>query len=108
MGKETQPTRSCEAPEHTEGCNGYGNTKDHFTPKGVAKLLGWSHKRLDNPMNIQWLSTACHRAKDSTTDKRVEILLDQLNGIERTLEEYMLFFRPPQIEKEQEPKKEVL
>ena len=42
----------CEATHHAPGCTGTGTDADHITP-------GDNHA-LDN---LQWLSTACHRAK---------------------------------------------
>jgi len=70
----------CEAPEHAEGCTGIGSTKDHFTPKCIAKVLKWNQKALSHPLNIQWLSPACHIEKDSSTPARRNELLVQLNG----------------------------
>ena len=93
MSKERPIRGPCEAPVHVDACGGIGETKDHFTPRCIAKLLKWTPKQLSDPMNIQYLSQACHSEKDSTTPKRLQILKDQLNGKERTLEEYVLYFK---------------
>jgi hypothetical protein len=72
--------RPCEAPTHAEGCDGVGSTRDHFTPKGIAKLLRWGNKRVNAPENIQYLSEACHTEKDRSTPRRIEQVKQQLNG----------------------------
>ena len=72
--------RTGEAPEHSNGCSGLGNTRDHFTPKCIAKLMGWSNKMINCYENIQYLSEACHVEKDRTTPKRLELLRRQLEG----------------------------
>jgi len=82
--------RICEAPYHTEGCNGIGETKDHLTPKCIAKhVLGWSRKQIEDPANIQYLSKACHQEKDATTSVRFRLALRQKKGETITLEEYL-------------------
>ncbi len=92
MAKEIQPRRSCEAPSHVDGGSGFGETKDHFTPKCIAKLLKWKPRQISDPMNIQYLSQACHREKDSTTPARLQIVKEQLSGKQFTFEEYVLYF----------------
>lgn len=72
--------RPCEAPEHADGCNGRGDTKDHFTPKCIAKLLGWKNNRINAPENIQYLSRACHEQKDRSTPRRLKQVREQING----------------------------
>src|SRR6478609_1883108 len=42
----------CEAQVHEHGCNGIGNECDHINNNDDHALT-----------NLQWLSTACHRAK---------------------------------------------
>ena len=71
----------CEASVHVPNCSGLGETKDHFTPKSIAKVLGWTYKQMNEPMNLQYLSTACHREKDSTTPMRLELLKMQHEGL---------------------------
>lgn len=70
----------CEAPEHSADCNGFGNTKDHFTPRVIIKLLGWTRAQKKDPMNFQYLSAACHRDKDASTPLRASLLRAQLHG----------------------------
>lgn len=78
MSKERRP---CEAPSHVPTCSGFGETKDHFTPKAIAKVWGWNQKQLGDPMNTQHLSYACHKEKDSTTPMRLELLKMQREGL---------------------------
>jgi hypothetical protein len=77
MAKHERP---CEAPFHVEGCDGRGSTRDHFTPRSIAKLLRWGTKRVNSPENIQWLSEACHAEKDRSTPRRLQQVRQQLNG----------------------------
>lgn len=79
MPKET--SIPCEAPTHVVNCSGRGETKDHFTPRSIAKVLGWTQKQLGDPMNIQHLSTACHQEKDSSTPMRLQLLKMQREGL---------------------------
>lgn len=70
----------CEAPFHTPDCSGWGTTRDHFTPRSVAKLLRWKKKQIDSPENIQYLSSECHREKDKNTrDIKIQVK-QQLKG----------------------------
>lgn len=78
MKKEHHP---CEASTHTEGCNGKGTTKDHFTPRSIANLWGWKQTEIESPANIQYLSRQCHEAKDKTTARRKMLLELQLKGL---------------------------
>lgn len=88
MGKEQE--KPCQAPYHAEGCNGIGETVDHLTPRCIAKhILGWTRKQIDDPMNLQYLSKACHKEKDSTTVQRFQLALRQKRGEMITLEEYL-------------------
>ena len=77
----------CEAPIHAEGCDGIGSTKDHFTARSIAKLLGWTPKQINDRDNLQWLSPACHVEKDRTTPARKALLEAQLSGAEITFDE---------------------
>lgn len=70
--------RVCEAPYHVADCNGIGESEDHFTPKCIARLLGWTSEEINSPENKQWLSFACHAIKDQTTHNRFKILIAQL------------------------------
>lgn len=72
--------RPCEAPIHSPHCNGRGETEDHFTPKCIARKLGWSKKQINAPENIQFLSHACHDRKDRSTPRRLQQVIDQLHG----------------------------
>jgi 5-methylcytosine-specific restriction endonuclease McrA len=74
--------RKCEAPIHSKDCCGYGLTRDHFTPRSIAKVLKWSGNELGAPENLQYLSPQCHRDKDATTAKRLSLLERQLKGKE--------------------------
>lgn len=68
----------CEAPQ---GCNVTdGLTVDHFTPKCIAKLLGWSRKQIDQPANRQLLCWDHHKQKDSVTPQVKEQVRFQLKG----------------------------
>lgn len=70
--------RVCEAPYHVADCSGVGESEDHFTPKCIARLLGWTSEEIHSPENKQWLSFACHAVKDQTTHNRFKILIAQL------------------------------
>ena len=74
--------RRCQAPFHVEGCSGIGNSLDHFTPQCIALILGWTKEKINSEENLQWLSKACHTAKDATTDDRKKSLLLQKAGIQ--------------------------
>lgn len=109
MKERIGPKIPCEAPEHVPGCACVGCqlpkpescatcpkvNDDHFTPKSVAKLLGWSdrhvspdetdeyrraHPSVEDPENHQWLSIQCHNEKDKDTPLRKDILQRQLRG----------------------------
>ena len=71
-------TTRCEAPD---GCSvTSGLTVDHFTPKCVAKILGWSRKKLNAPSNRQLLCWDHHLKKDSVTPQIKQQLKFQLSG----------------------------
>ena len=76
--------RICEAPYHVADCSGFGESEDHFTPKCIARLLGWSSEEINSPDNKQWLSFACHSAKDLTTHNRFKLLIAQLSRDQKT------------------------
>jgi hypothetical protein len=62
----------CEYPgEHARGCNGVGYTRDHLTPRCIARAWKWSRKQMDSPENIQWLSRECHNIKDKPTPEKL-------------------------------------
>lgn len=68
----------CEAPE---GCNvTEGLTVDHFTPKSIAKLLGWSRRQMDHPTNRQLLCWPHHQKKDQVTPQIKAQVQFQLKG----------------------------
>jgi len=91
MSKELRRT-GCEAPQHTENCSCLTCTnrecwkcplltKDHFTPKCIAfKVLGWTYKQVNQPLNIQLLSDSCHIAKDKSTQDKLIQLQHQVSG----------------------------
>lgn len=85
----------CEAEVHAGGCNGIGSTKDHFTPRAVAKLLGWAAQQLGSPENLQHLSPACHAIKDRTTPKRMHLLEKQLQGREIKFGDHQRVLKEP-------------
>lgn len=66
--------QQCEAPSHVAGCNGKGTTVDHFTPKCVARELGWTKDMVESWENKQYLSEACHKAKDKDTPARAALV----------------------------------
>lgn len=70
----------CEAPVHTPSCNGIATSIDHFTPRCIGKLLGWSKKQIDSDENKQWLSQPCHASKDRTTPAKLQQVKFQLRG----------------------------
>lgn len=88
---------SCEAPIHNDRCDGIGNTQDHFTPRAVAKLLGWSRKQIDDPQNKQALSIPCHRDKDQDTPLRVQLLRMEKKGTIFTFEQHRTIFEAGEI-----------
>jgi hypothetical protein len=71
--------RKCEAPIHALDCSGEGITRDHFTPKAIAKEFGWSPREVGSEENLQYLSPQCHRDKDRSTPRRLNLLRRQLN-----------------------------
>lgn len=76
--------RICEAPYHVANCTGIGESVDHFTPKCIARLLGWTDDEINDKTNKQWLSFACHAAKDLTTNNRLKLLTAQLTRDQKT------------------------
>lgn len=96
MGKEFHP---CEAPEHHENCDGRGTSIDHFTPKCIGKLMGWSRSQINAPENLQWLSDPCHTAKDIDTPLRKEVLRRQLKeGLSIPFETHVAVFEQRSLE----------
>jgi len=84
----------CEAPIHCDDCDGVGRTKDHFTPKCIAKLWGWSGKQIGAEENLQYLSEACHKAKDLSTPARFELAVEQMNGANIAFGEHQIVDDP--------------
>lgn len=83
--------RACQAEIHVPDCpcprcrrpncdNCQDATDDHFTSKGIAKILGWKHKQINSYENRQWLSRPCHRAKDKNVPQEMEVLRRQQRG----------------------------
>jgi hypothetical protein len=75
-----------EAPLIVENGKAYELTKDHFTPKCIAKKLGWSWHDINAPENIQWLTPKEHRNKDQTTPWELQAV--KRNGGAKTLFEH--------------------
>lgn len=72
--------QKCEYPQ---GCNETRFkelTVDHFTPKCIARMLGWSRKQVQDPMNKQLLCKEHHREKDESTPDKVFQLREQRKG----------------------------
>jgi len=81
LGAENKRHGPCEAEVHVEGCSGIGCTKDHFTPKSIAReVLGWRNRQINAEENIQYLSRECHEEKDRTTPDRLNALRAQEQG----------------------------
>lgn len=91
--------RECQAPIHSQECpcqkcvrescgDCHLTNLDHFTPKCIAKVWGWSAKEMNAPENLQWLSRACHTDKDRSTPHRKTLLHQQLRGKFIGIEEY--------------------
>lgn len=109
MKERLSPKVPCEATEHVASCPCVGCqlpkpdacrtcpkvNDDHFTPKSIAKLLGWSERyvgpeeseehrlkypSVEDPENHQWLSYPCHTEKDRDTSLRKTVLQRQLKG----------------------------
>lgn len=91
MKEKIPPKRPCEAPAHVENCPCVSCvsrdcqrcpliTKDHFTPKCIAKEIGWGYARTNRANNLQWLSEPCHIKKDSSTPARRNQLVFQMQG----------------------------
>lgn len=101
----------CEAPEHCEGCDGVGDTKDHFTPKCIAQLWGWKPSEISAEENIQYLSRACHDEKDRSTPARLALARLQLRGAYIGLGDHQIVddpsFKPEQERVKRRRKKKV-
>ncbi len=64
-------------------CNRLGTTRDHITPRSIAKRLGWTPQQIGSPENIQRLCCQHHngrQGKDRDSEARKELLKDQLRG----------------------------
>lgn len=83
--------RECQAEIHVDSCpcqrcrafqcGGCKRTNvDHFTSKGIAKLLGWSKAQIERESNKQFLSYECHSAKDKHVPEEMAILRRQKQG----------------------------
>ena len=104
MNKEAKCYPPCEAPIHNESCDGVGSTVDHFTPKCIGKLWGWSYEQINAKENIQYLSEPCHKDKDRTTEARLLLARKQLKGAYISLEYYLTVEDPNFIRNERLPK----
>lgn len=79
---------NCEASVHSDKCNGEGTTEDHFTPKSILRLT----EIKDTMANHQWLSPACHLAKDKDTPLRAQVLRLEKKGVIFTFNEHRQIF----------------
>ncbi len=86
MVEQTLP--ECEASIHEQECERIGSTKDHFTPRSIARLLDWSIPQMNDERNIQKLSEACHKKKDEITPLFIERIERLQNGGSVTLWEH--------------------
>lgn len=92
MSFERDYGRCCEAPFHVDGCHGRGTTKDHFTPESIGRILGWKEEQIQSEENLQYLSPACHKAKDLDTPLRGQILKKQKSGVNIPFEVHRQIF----------------
>jgi hypothetical protein len=79
MRREKEQPR-CGAPIHAKNCDGVGKSIDHFTPKCIGKLWGWTKQQINAQENLQNLSKACHKEKDKTTQARYVMAILQKKG----------------------------
>ncbi|HEX7041917.1 MAG TPA: hypothetical protein VF189_01595 [Patescibacteria group bacterium] len=64
-------------------CDKLGTTRDHITPKSIARRLGWTPEQIGAPENIQHLCREHHNGregKDKDSEARKELLKAQLGG----------------------------
>jgi len=81
----------CEHPQGCEVTSYKELTVDHFTPKCIAKELGWNFKQTNSPENTQLLCKEHHREKDESTPDRVQMLREQRRGRNITLQTIIEF-----------------
>lgn len=86
----------CEASDHAPGCNGFGNTEDHFTPKCIGKAWHRQPKTINCAENYQYLSRPCHDVKDLDTPLRAAVLKKQLKGKVISFEQHIAIFLGPE------------
>lgn len=103
--KKENDSHPCEAPVHSELCDGVGISMDHFTPVCIGKLWGWEKDQINAPENIQYLSKPCHLEKDRTTEARLTLARKQLNGAYISLEYYLTVEDPNFNLEKDRPKK---
>jgi len=51
------------------------NSRDHLTPKRIARLQGWHSDDYKAPNELISVNNACHSLKDSSTKARIELLI---------------------------------
>ncbi len=69
--------------EHPEGCPISSMdrlTIDHFTPRCIAAILGWTYEEANRLDNLQLLCVPHHMEKDETTESRLRQLMRQTGG----------------------------
>lgn len=78
----------CEFPGGCDVTDIKKLTIDHFTPRCVARTLGWRHSAVNSIANLQLLCAEHHRMKDESTPRRYFAVLLQLSGGEISMEEF--------------------
>ncbi|MBI2011895.1 HNH endonuclease [Candidatus Daviesbacteria bacterium] len=71
----------CEYPEGCGVVDIKSLTIDHFTPKSIAKFLGWNRKKIGADENCQLLCEAHHRQKDVDSAWRKQIVTENGGAI---------------------------
>lgn len=66
----------------------FATSTDHFTPRSIAKRLGWKSKDYQDPAEHIPMHGACHALKDASTRARVRLLKGMRNGGSLSLQDY--------------------
>ena len=70
----------CEAEVHDERCNGWADSRDHFSPRALIRGLKLDKNLLKSEENLVWMNKYCHRLKDLHTPDVVFQAKRQLHG----------------------------
>lgn len=70
----------CEHEGPDGPCSNLGVTTDHFTPRCIARELGWTPQQVGASENRQYLCREHHNTKDADTPARRDVLRGQLKG----------------------------